>query len=71
MLDQYCLKQANFQKNFTEGVKALRQNPDLSDVTLVVENGGRISGEWRAEVESMSREQESRVGVESRIGEQE
>ena len=42
MLEQYCLKQANFQKNFTEGVKTLRQNPDLSDVTLVVENGGRI-----------------------------
>ena len=42
MLDQYCLKQANFQINITEGIKALRQNADLSDVTLVVEDGGRI-----------------------------
>ena len=42
MLDHYALKQANFQINITEGIKALRQNPDLSDVTLVVEDGGRI-----------------------------
>ena len=42
MLDQYCLKQANFQINISEGIKALRQNPDISDVTLVVEDGGRI-----------------------------
>ena len=42
MLDHYALKHANFQINITEGIKALRQNPDLSDVTLVVEDGGRI-----------------------------
>ena len=42
MLDHYALKQANFQINITEGIKALRQYPDLSDVTLVVEDGGRI-----------------------------
>ena len=42
MLDHYSLKQANFQINITEGIKALRKNPDLSDVTLVVEDGGRV-----------------------------
>ena len=42
MLDHYVLKQANFQINIIEEIEALRQNPDLSDVTLVVEDGGRI-----------------------------
>ena len=42
MTDQYCLKQANFQINITEGIKDIRENHDLSDVTLVVEDGGRM-----------------------------
>ena len=42
MTDQYCLKQANFQINITERIKDLQENQDLSDVTLVAEDGGRM-----------------------------